>query len=535
MASSDHCNQDHCSALFLSKVGYLRQRSDALHARTEGEMQEKIVTDISAFLRVMTDTTNAFLFMVLCNMMFKMPRWMSDMQTIITVFLSVFSETLLSLVGREMLKQRYVQDAIHLSFMVIVLAFVFTSKALEAGDVRFVSYTTTLPIRILLNIALKNPNMSLICGGGCTLISWAVDGFSDTPFGTLALLREPMTACLSVGVARVSENTAWTETYHRLAVQLVQAETQARRSLLEYVCDVALELDSNLRCAEDCPSLSNILGNSSTWPKGQPITDLLRAEDAARLRQHMCSDSTTAAGVGSFCASIKDSYGIHTSVELFFTTFETLQVGKRYLVGLREFTDEFAQQGHRASQKVVDHQGAWPKAPSKPRRTSSDGHLTGKYSRGPSSTLKKPSLSCACLQATSEAAKIYSVEHTLRQWNIQLSRVACCALHAHIHECTSILKKLKRKPCEDKDAFALNMGDIQCKRCGIVAFDYDALEESRNEPGACHLCVSLDSKNLESSGALREQEASASPSRLQVTQQILPFGPAHRVCAEVEA
>eukprot|EP00931_Biecheleriopsis_adriatica_P114919 TRINITY_DN9078_c1_g1_i1.p1 TRINITY_DN9078_c1_g1~~TRINITY_DN9078_c1_g1_i1.p1 ORF type:complete len:574 (-),score=43.02 TRINITY_DN9078_c1_g1_i1:36-1757(-) len=125
------------------------------------------------------------------------------------------------------------------------------------------------------------------------------------------------------------------------------------------------------------------------------------------------------------------------------------------------------------------------------------------------------SLSISCLKSTTTYIKIHSVLRLLRQWNIQLPEPCCCILHGHISECTAILKKLKRMPCERRNDFVDKMGEEQCTRCGMVNFIPDSDQE---DDETCMWCSDHRVDQIlqfESDLAMKvnRREASRSPSR----------------------
>jgi len=102
-------------------------------------------------------------------------------------------------------------------------------------------------------------------------------------------------------------------------------------------------------------------------------------------------------------------------------------------------------------------------------------------------------MSCSCLASTKESLKLESLLRVLRQWNIQVPRNSCCALHAHITECQGVLQMLKKRcACEDPDTFANRMGDSQCNRCGMLSFHDTQVPAA----GACAWCSSLHNSVL---------------------------------------
>eukprot|EP00931_Biecheleriopsis_adriatica_P005864 TRINITY_DN107344_c0_g1_i1.p1 TRINITY_DN107344_c0_g1~~TRINITY_DN107344_c0_g1_i1.p1 ORF type:complete len:569 (+),score=57.55 TRINITY_DN107344_c0_g1_i1:85-1791(+) len=150
-----------------------------------------------------------------------------------------------------------------------------------------------------------------------------------------------------------------------------------------------------------------------------------------------------------------------------------------------------------------------PTYPTKrPQRTSGTSQSVSSHV---SAAAYQASLSCTALRETSLTIRIQGTLRLLRQWNIQLSSSVCCPLHAHIQECRKVLKKLNRMRCEDRDKFALAMGDEQCDRCGSVNFyplDDDAT-------GCCMWCASCedeDFRQLQSDEAQRQVRGSCSRS-----------------------
>eukprot|EP00931_Biecheleriopsis_adriatica_P024515 TRINITY_DN15251_c0_g1_i1.p1 TRINITY_DN15251_c0_g1~~TRINITY_DN15251_c0_g1_i1.p1 ORF type:complete len:414 (-),score=51.42 TRINITY_DN15251_c0_g1_i1:256-1362(-) len=317
------------------------------------------------------------------------------------------------------------------------------------------------------------------------------------------ILREIIVLHVLWSQAKSVYQLSWNETYQTLMSESLQVATRANRSLLELVCDVVVELDGDLLLTNASKPLATVFGSSKPFTKGTALPPLFKKQDEERLRRHLQDGgSTSSSGVGSFAAQVQDCFGVPINIDLFFITFEPTGGGRHYLVGLREFTDLPAapeMTTHSKAPKVVPLKGKG--TPSAIDSIPLTLEPSPRHRLSVSSAAFQATLSCSCLKPTNDYIKLHALKRLLLQWNVQMNRQACCALHAHIHECMCILKKLKRESCLGRDSFAVQMGDEQCTRCGMVVFhSCDSASEADDDEKAssCMWCSSCTSSKLRS-------------------------------------
>jgi len=310
---------------------------------------------------------------------------------------------------------------------------------------------------------------------------------------------------------------------HNMFMKIVRLEIHAMDSgnelsavkiLLGTICDVVVELDSNLRFMQHSPGLAGVLLHGASHSiQGASLQDFLHGEDAQQeiLRRLACSsEAATAADV--FHAKMRDATGGSVAMELFSVAFHGSDNRRRHLLGMREFTDvapvmrplerrwEPAQPPPVVSPRwhgtpAAPEQGeidAQPpsRAPSRasslsPSRASSPSPSQASSPRArrsaPSRTASSAGPAERPVRETSHAAKKISLSTTILGWRVDRLDNACCPMHALAHQARRMVGDLLSESCFPE--FQIDTG-WQCERCGIASDQY-RIKQKRHK---CLLC-----------------------------------------------
>eukprot|EP00931_Biecheleriopsis_adriatica_P035571 TRINITY_DN20481_c0_g3_i1.p1 TRINITY_DN20481_c0_g3~~TRINITY_DN20481_c0_g3_i1.p1 ORF type:complete len:548 (-),score=48.62 TRINITY_DN20481_c0_g3_i1:172-1815(-) len=484
---------------------------DDLKEQADRELKQRSINNMTEITRNLEQACDAFLLTMLFNIVLQRPRWMNTTQSLLIILIDMVLHALRLPLFDNLVKTGRGRDMVYALLNVILLAHFLCAKGAMKQDA---SWIVGFVPRLLLNGSQTSPKLGFACNAAYVVLT----PFFSEHVGDLAsypILREIIVLQVFWYQTRSTYQLSWNEIYQSLKAESLLVVTRAHRSLLDLVCDVVVELDSNLLLTEGSEALKAIFGSPKSFTKGSALPPLFGKQDGERLSRHFRNaDSTLSSGVGSFSAQIKDSFGVPINIDLVYISFDSMADGKHYLVGLREFTDLKAPEDFTKnnSRNTVSSQGkSWKGTPSVlDSKQLSDGASTSEMSPGrklsTSSAAFQATLSCSCLKPTNDYIKLHSVKRLLLQWNIQMDRRACCPLHAHIHECMCTLKKLKRESCLDKDSFAIQMGDDQCTRCGMVTYDRLDSEAEANADGindSCIWCSSCTSSRLQSLSSVK--------------------------------
>ncbi|CAK0796332.1 unnamed protein product, partial [Prorocentrum cordatum] len=156
-------------------------------------------------------------------------------------------------------------------------------------------------------------------------------------------------------------------------------ELQAAHSVLRAVCDVVVELDSNLCLQVESPSLVDmLLLNSQRSLLGKDVRSFLASpQDRQKFTEQLSLAVLDDAGrCAAFHVCMKDGSGIALVVEVFSMRFVTRGAQAAYFVGIREFTDSAPMFTKGSAAEVIDgdrQDGYAPVVGSPPPATLADG------------------------------------------------------------------------------------------------------------------------------------------------------------------
>ncbi|CAE8658828.1 unnamed protein product, partial [Polarella glacialis] len=203
------------------------------------------------------------------------------------------------------------------------------------------------PFRLVLNVAYFRPRSAAFWNLLHMLTTTYVYAVHEVSACDLLDLRafvfHELASCASVmGLVYGMERVNSAELRREIEGRAMNNQSLAARSLLRIVCDIVIELDSELALTEDVPGLSAILMmTSGRSTKGTPLHHFIPdEEDKAQLKQKMCASSEEPnQHAGAFHTRLMDSFGSIICVEIFHVKYERIDEKAHYLVGLREFAD----------------------------------------------------------------------------------------------------------------------------------------------------------------------------------------------------
>mmetsp|Transcript_62166 Transcript_62166/g.201598 ORF Transcript_62166/g.201598 Transcript_62166/m.201598 type:complete len:571 (-) Transcript_62166:197-1909(-) len=334
------------------------------------------------------------------------------------------------------------------------------------------------------------------------------------------VVLEAFICVCTVGFTSLGSFFAFSQARLVVGSKLMDSEMAAMRELLNLVCDVVVELDAELRVADDSPKIAAFLTmNPKKSIKGKLLKGYMPKDADRKLFEERMLGATSAAP-GAVHLKLRGSNGNSFSVEMFYVKFRNLDGHLQHLAGIREFSDaekpsdmmcqqysEFSQ-NHTEPPSPADRRAVLAISPRTIGRacagsseTSSRGsrdHRKG--GKGTPSVASSASLSEVSMQSdlrehrssgvdpasplvTREVAMDLAVANLLRRLVIRTSVRMCCPWHAALLELKRSYKRLKQRQCGPDFG---PTGLFQCQVCGIVASSQ--LVEIVKKTGLCDVC-----------------------------------------------
>ncbi|CAE8581453.1 unnamed protein product, partial [Polarella glacialis] len=224
---------------------------------------------------------------------------------------------------------------------------VFVILSGNSGRQVMFSEWALFPFRLVLNLAYFRPRSAAFWNLLHMLTTtYVYAGVKVSACDMLDLrsfvIFELATCAFVMGLVCGMERVNSAELRREIEGRAMNNQSLAARSLLRIVCDIVIELDSELALTENVPGLSAILMmTSGRSTKGTPLHHFIPdEEDKAQLKQKMCSSSEEPnQHAGAFHTRLMDSFGSIICVEIFHVKYERIDEKAHYLVGLREFAD----------------------------------------------------------------------------------------------------------------------------------------------------------------------------------------------------
>mmetsp|Transcript_174435 Transcript_174435/g.553668 ORF Transcript_174435/g.553668 Transcript_174435/m.553668 type:complete len:584 (-) Transcript_174435:134-1885(-) len=305
-----------------------------------------------------------------------------------------------------------------------------------------------------------------------------------------------------------------------IAIRTLTVEKTAMTSLLNIVCDAVVELDADLKIVEESPRFAALLAlDLPSSVRSKTLQDFMPEEEKDKFRAQMMAVLTVAADsqAGALHSTLRDGRGIPLRTELFYVVSQSIDLGIRYLVGVREFGDQSDVELMRlpppASSKLtipkVQHL-QFPEAPL--------GHKEKSQSKGPScigrgttgnaqrQSLPRESAASSSGSPSSDGSRAsqktqknlmrpdrggtqtwaveLSVLKTIDKWNLH-RHGACCHFHCAVSAAQASLHRLRREQCTLGD---WPRGDAQCKHCGTFASLQGSMKPEQEALRSCKVC-----------------------------------------------
>lgn len=276
-------------------------------------------------------------------------------------------------------------------------------------------------------------------------------------------------------------------------------------SLLNLICDVAVELDGEQRIVEHVPRFAAMLAMPTFKDtKGLRLQDFMPSkDDQERLCQQLQQGHGDHSSTGALHVRLRDSMGSDVNAEVFYVAFAALDDCTHYFAGIRESAEYTVAElqtfgpgrkskrgGHRdapevgkgtsavlVSQPVCPGPGLAaaaaavppgpvgalaPAAPTPPAfwdQTASD------TSEAPSGGSSGSSFT-QTFALTKDMGKDVSIVATLARWYLHVGEEHCCPFHAAVRELRDSVQRLEGFGCANEFAAC---GRLQCNHCGVLA------------------------------------------------------------------
>eukprot|EP00928_Gymnodinium_smaydae_P005849 TRINITY_DN12021_c0_g1_i8.p1 TRINITY_DN12021_c0_g1~~TRINITY_DN12021_c0_g1_i8.p1 ORF type:complete len:573 (-),score=58.09 TRINITY_DN12021_c0_g1_i8:278-1918(-) len=472
-------------------------------------MQERQKRSMQTCCVVICHAVSVFLISVIYNIFTKSQRWASLEQLIVLLILLSFALALdwLSRFDHQIMAYWAYSIFMALSAVWIVAGDFSSPSAASSGEVTLYTLVAACALRLLATVNVLHFRLALFWNVMCSIVSSCKFVFAEAegpfPRSNFAFLE----AILCITVILLSEgirSAKFAETIQEVNAVAGNIEKSAATSLLENVCDVILPLDPNLTISKDVPRFKGmLLLNPNSSVAGLNIDNYIPCqEDKTRLHQQITSSSPDEdSSVRCFNVTLRDSDGNDISVEMFSVAFESLNKSRRYMLGIREFSDLQVRPApllgtldhDQPNEEPVElpHLSEPVEVPHLTQRiTSSEGEMRVTESIGDeqsdvssSADVEVASTSSAMvapscqLRETSERAKLVTTITLLTSWKIKTSQPWCCQMHAGLSEAKRMLKKVRKTPCV-KD---LHPNPEQCSACGVL--------QSFDHTGICYVCA----------------------------------------------
>jgi len=313
-----------------------------------------------------------------------------------------------------------------------------------------------------------------------------------------------------------------TDAVNHLLNQSLHGKKSAMNSLLDVMCDVVVEVDSDLQLAEESQRLAAMMTpGSKSLVKGTCLEKFMPFdEDKDKYRRQLRSSGEFEGGglaAGALHVKMRDSMSNVISVDLFYvqcSLYEDQQ--KHYLIGLRESADiplaamkskphplpknsscgsdldpseSEASDTGKVYETVFGAKDSNDAASCLTSDISSGSHTQSWASAKMSEFMPrtpKVRLLLREMQPTQDAGFTLSLILAMSRWNLKIHKASCCPVHAAIKALQTYAMVLNGYPCSQEFG---PKGNIQCQQCGLV---YGCDWRGRSEQvERCHACDSL--------------------------------------------
>eukprot|EP00927_Polykrikos_kofoidii_P015615 TRINITY_DN16956_c0_g1_i6.p1 TRINITY_DN16956_c0_g1~~TRINITY_DN16956_c0_g1_i6.p1 ORF type:complete len:562 (-),score=49.83 TRINITY_DN16956_c0_g1_i6:297-1982(-) len=321
-------------------------------------------------------------------------------------------------------------------------------------------------------------------------------GYSQTEVEQFVIAEVCCMALMLLFVLELEEAVV-TTVAQELDAETRQAAHSAARALLDKLCDMVIELNSDLKIAGTADKLAATLFlNPQISLEGLEFKSLLLLEEEQERLSRVLRGSYKEGGSRAHVCHVtmRDSGGASVRMEMFTVAYQDAFEEWRHLIGIREFTDAapLAQQSHSFTHAEFQEDGRTPVTVGKGcndgrsvpqvashlaecrssfiREENSLSSLSLRSSSDASSrSATRPSAGPPLVQGcrtTRSTGKSVSLANVIHSWNICISSQFCCPYHAMIEEVRAHLGRFKREPCQQTFFPAFKH---QCQDCGILS------------------------------------------------------------------
>eukprot|EP00928_Gymnodinium_smaydae_P056671 TRINITY_DN40003_c0_g1_i1.p1 TRINITY_DN40003_c0_g1~~TRINITY_DN40003_c0_g1_i1.p1 ORF type:complete len:528 (+),score=53.58 TRINITY_DN40003_c0_g1_i1:93-1676(+) len=452
----------------------LTAEKDRMKEYVDREIDKHVVQSMRRVILVARHAFCIMLALILFNLLNGKALQLSDIQVLMIIVASVlviFGSTVDYLVNRITVHLWY-------AFMLLgVTFFLVLSGPMGGALTLFASHF--VPLRLILSVNyLKIPSIFII-NVICALVSvYANDNNvyceADVSCLHMAIGREVLVVFAILYLSSMTETSLRSEILRTMQVTCSQGEGTAMMRLLDLVCEVVVELDSQ-ECVSDhsegFAAVFNISPGLNT--KGYRLqTFMPHAADHERFEAMLRSTSAGVDAVPSVMqATLHDSCGTIFKAEVFCVHFRGIGESSRYYIGIQETRDE----------PMTDLRQFRSAKRSRRPQVSSDNVQTGlnlheiesnlsASESGESSSVGAPSSETLLhqnWQRTTTNGKRLGLLSAMLSWNINVPQKKCCAYHAACDEVNRILSTMKRGQCIP--SFKTDFS-AQCSNCGNLDF-----------------------------------------------------------------
>eukprot|EP00930_Biecheleria_cincta_P089650 TRINITY_DN7899_c0_g2_i3.p1 TRINITY_DN7899_c0_g2~~TRINITY_DN7899_c0_g2_i3.p1 ORF type:complete len:569 (+),score=88.45 TRINITY_DN7899_c0_g2_i3:140-1708(+) len=458
-------------------------RSDALDTSVEEKFNMRRIAAAKSFCLAAANVISLNSVILLWNMAQDRPRWMTIWQsgiTICSLAVCLCTYAFLTLTPGSL-------DLVYALLM--MLAAMFTGS----GSPDYFPYTLicSLWFRYVFSLVYQKMHGVIFwtLAITCTSLVYTWQNPSADSSG-LAIVFEASSSMVLILIVSAVKKWNLATIRQEIDVGNLKMEKTGAMSLLDMVCDVVLELTSDLAIRQDSRGFAALLLRSSAQSlEGSPFADFIASEEErdSVLTKLSATVVDSEASVGTCRAKLLDSLRNPVDVEMFFVKVSMHDGSCHYLLGIREITDaKMPEMPAFKSEYSIE----------KKRDLANKGtpcsleHVSLEAREAPLTPVAvRTSQSCRFseLAPTRLDAMAFKVMTAMAEWNATVPRAFCCSFHAYSRTLRIVEKQLSQLKCIP-DFPTPGPTGTQCQQCGLFqTLNVDA-------EAACTICGSGDFK-----------------------------------------
>eukprot|EP00928_Gymnodinium_smaydae_P051010 TRINITY_DN3454_c0_g1_i3.p1 TRINITY_DN3454_c0_g1~~TRINITY_DN3454_c0_g1_i3.p1 ORF type:complete len:539 (+),score=70.21 TRINITY_DN3454_c0_g1_i3:77-1693(+) len=497
---------DRSSVLDLAKRWLARtSESSALDDYVSNQVKRQLVSNLQEVIGVVAHAFNLLLCFTLFHIMSSAQLRLAGIQLWAVIIIGACSTIgcmVPALVNRHTVHVWYAGLLLGCSFII------GSSSTTSAEEILGHSFLF-MSARAVLSSNYSNFTMIVVwnCVYSATAIYAVANALdSNRELGVDNSLRLPGVIAVEIGafvailyLSRTTVASLKREIRHQAQATCLQGENAATTQLLDVMCEIVVELDSEQRIAVDSERFAAMFAlNHTRAMKGKKLQDLMPLdEDRKNVDEILLTMSRNTERKDPRLAhvTLRDSYGTQFRAELFFVQFSGLDRSSRYYVGIQENRDAPVAElrTNRSSQRRAG-----------PSVTSTDAEdIEQNAGLGSSEMEVNPSDSSQSLgdspcepllhphfKRTTKEAQELSLMVALVSWNFVVPPRRCCVYHAAMEEMMRIVKPLEQRACNSDFKPDLS---AQCSHCGILD-EWENVRDSFQCAHCSRLCMTRGSR-----------------------------------------